>query len=115
MGIIDSLNDTSNKAFVVGETYYKKTREYYSLKVFQQLTMTTGLLLKIAVIGGLSFLALIFLSVAGVLYLGTVLGSMVHACLLAGGLFILLVWIAYVCRKQIDNKMIRTLSAKFFN
>ncbi|MGC1514668.1 MAG: hypothetical protein WA810_03775 [Maribacter sp.] len=115
MGIIDSLNDTSNKAFVVGETYYKKTREYYRLKVFQQLTMTTGLLLKIAVIGGLAFLALIFLSVAGVLYLGTVLGSMVVACLIAGGLFILLVLIAYVFRKQIDNKLIRTLSAKFFN
>ena len=79
MGIIDSLNDTSNKAVDVGETYYKKTQEYYRLKVFQQLTMTTGMLLKIAVIGGLAFLALIFLTVAGILFLGNKLEDVVPA------------------------------------
>ncbi|CAN0590876.1 unnamed protein product, partial [Ectocarpus sp. 12 AP-2014] len=51
MGVIDSLNETSNKAIDVGEVYYKKTQEYYRLKVFQQLTMTTGMLLKTAVFG----------------------------------------------------------------
>ena len=115
MGIIDSLNETSNKAIDVGEVYYKKTQEYYRLKVFQQLTMTTGMLLKMAVIGGLAFLALIFLTVAGIIYLGNILESMVGACLIAGALFIVLLIIAYIFRKKIDNMLVKKLSVKFFS
>tara|TARA_R110001592_G_scaffold148615_3_gene373660 strand:+ start:729 stop:1076 length:348 start_codon:yes stop_codon:yes gene_type:complete len=115
MGIIDSLNETSNKAIDVGEVYYKKTQEYYRLKVFQQLTMTTGMLLKIAVIGGLGFLALMFLTVAGIIYLGNILNSMVGACLIAGALFIVLLILAYVFRRKIDNMLVKKLSVKFFN
>lgn len=114
MGVIESLNETSTKAIDVGEIYYKKTIEYYKLKVFQQLSMTTGLLLKIAVIGGLGFLALIFLSVAGVLYLGNLLNDMVAACLIAGGIFVFFLIIAYVLRKKIDNILVKKLSIKFF-
>ena len=115
MGIIDSLNETSNKAIDVGEVYYKKTQEYYRLKVFQQLTMTTGMLLKIAVIGGLGFLALIFLTVAGIIYLGNILDSMVSACLIAGTLFIVLLILAYIFRRNIDNMLVKKLSVKFFS
>lgn len=115
MGIIDSLNETSNKAIDVGEVYYKKTQEYYRLKVFQQLTMTTGMLLKIAVIGGLAFLALIFLTVAGIIYLGNILESMVGACLIAGALFIVLLIVAYIFRRKIDNMLVKKLSVKFFS
>ena len=115
MGIIDSLNETSNKAIDVGEVYYKKTQEYYRLKVFQQLTMTTGMLLKMAVIGGLAFLALIFLTVAGIIYLGNILESMVAACLIAGALFIVLLIIAYIFRRKIDNMLVKKLSVKFFS
>jgi hypothetical protein len=115
MGVIDSLNETSNKAIDVGEVYYKKTQEYYRLKVFQQLTMTTGMLLKMVVIGGLGFLALIFLTVAGIIYLGNVLNSMVSACLIAGALFIVLLILAYVFRRNIDNMVVKKLSVKFFN
>jgi hypothetical protein len=115
MGIIDSLNETSNKAIDVGEVYYKKTQEYYRLKVFQQLTMTTGMLLKMAVIGGLAFLALIFLTVAGIIYLGNILESMVGACLIAGALFIVLLIVAYIFRRKIDNMLVKKLSVKFFS
>ncbi|WP_324024836.1 phage holin family protein [Maribacter sp. BPC-D8] len=115
MGVIDSLNETSNKAIDVGEVYYKKTQEYYRLKVFQQLTMTTGMLLKMAVIGGLAFLALIFITVAGVVFLANVLESMVGACLIAGALFVVLLILAYVFRGKIDNMLVKKLSVKFFN
>jgi len=115
MGIIDSLNETSNKAIDIGEVYYKKTQEYYRLKVFQQLTMTTGMLLKMAVIGGLGFLALIFLTVAGIIYLGNILESMVGACLIAGALFIVLLIVAYIFRRKIDNMLVKKLSVKFFS
>ncbi|WP_291967815.1 hypothetical protein [Maribacter sp.] len=115
MGVIDSLNETSNKAIDVGEVYYKKTQEYYRLKVFQQLTMTTGMLLKMAVMGGLAFLALMFVTVAGVVFLANVIESMVGACLIAGALFIMLLVLTYVFRSKIDSILVRKLSDKFFN
>ena len=115
MGVIDSLNETSNKAIDVGEVYYKKTQEYYRLKVFQQLTMTTGMLLKMVVMGGLAFLALMFITVAGVVFLANVIDSMVGACLIAGALFLLLLVIAYVLRSKIDSMLVKKLSHKFFN
>ncbi|WP_396632793.1 phage holin family protein [Maribacter sp. R86514] len=115
MGVIDSLNETSNKAIDVGEVYYKKTQEYYRLKVFQQLTMTTGMLLKMVVMGGLAFLALMFITVAGVVFLANVIDSMVGACLIAGALFLLLLVIAYVLRSKIDSMLVKKLSDKFFN
>ncbi|MDF4220294.1 hypothetical protein PXC01_01770 [Maribacter sp. M208] len=115
MGVIDSLNETSNKAIDVGEVYYKKTQEYYRLKVFQQLTMTTGMLLKMAVMGGLAFLALMFVTVAGVVFLANVIESMVGACLIAGALFIMLLILTYVFRSKIDSILVRKLSDKFFN
>ncbi|WP_036150679.1 phage holin family protein [Maribacter forsetii] len=115
MGIIDSLNETSDKAIDVGEVYYKKTQEYYRLKVFQQLTMTTGMLLKTAVFGGLGFMALVFITVAGVVYLAKVIDSMVGACLIAGAFFGVLLILAYVFRRKIDNLLVKKLSVKFFN
>ena len=115
MGVIDSLNETSNKAIDVGEVYYKKTQEYYRLKVFQQLTMTTGMLLKMAVMGGLAFLALMFITVSGVVFLANIIESMVGACLIAGALFLMLLVLAYVFRSKIDSMLVRKLSDKFFN
>ena len=115
MGVIESLNETSNKAIDVGEVYYKKTQEYYRLKVFQQLTMTTGMLLKMAVMGGLAFLALMFITVSGVVFLANIIESMVGACLIAGALFLVLLVLAYVFRSKIDSMLVRKLSDKFFN
>ncbi|SIQ01568.1 phage holin family protein [Maribacter ulvicola] len=115
MGVIDSLNETSNKAIDVAEVYYKKTQEYYRLKVFQQLTMTTGMLLKMAVMGGLAFLALMFITVAGVVFLANVINSLVGACLIAGALFVVFLIVAYVLRSKIDSMLVRKLSDKFFN
>ena len=68
-----------------------------------------------AVIGGLGFLALIFLTVAGIIYLGNILESMVAACLIAGALFIVLLIIAYIFRRKIDNMLVKKLSVKFFS
>ncbi len=60
MGVIDSLNETSDKAVDIGETYYRKTREYYKLKIFQQLTQTMGLFCKMILIGSFVFIGFVF-------------------------------------------------------
>ena len=46
MSVLESLNETSNKAVNLGEEYLTKTQEYYELKVFQQLTATVVMFCK---------------------------------------------------------------------
>ena len=115
MGVFDSLNNTSNKAVDISEQYYRKTQEYYKLKVFHQLASTTGMFCKMAILGSLAFLGILFLTVSGMLYLGEVLGSMTYSCLLVAGIIFLIVAILYRLRKKIDNAVVRKLSQKFFN
>ncbi len=115
MGVFESLNDTSNKAVDISEQFYRKTQEYYKLKVFHQLASTTGMFCKMAILGSLAFLGILFLTVGGTIYLGEVLGSMIYSCLLMGLLFLIIVFVLYKLRNKIDNLIVRKLSSKFFN
>lgn len=114
MSILESLNQTSNKAVDVGEQYYKKTQEYYKLKVFQQLAMFMGRFCKIALIGGLFFISLIITAVAGILALGKLMENTILACLCIGLVFLILGSLVYRLRTKIDDFIVKKLSKDFF-
>lgn len=115
MNIIDSLNQTSDKAFDVGEEYYKKTQEYYKLKIFQQLTSSIGMFCKVAAIGSILFIALTVLVVAGIIALGAYLESMVLSCLVIAGVLLLVGMLTYRYRRRIDTMVIQKISKQFFD
>ncbi|MBQ4820540.1 hypothetical protein [Aquimarina sp. MMG016] len=115
MGVIDALNETSNKAYDSGETYIKTSQEYYKLKAFQQLARAFSFLSKLAIIGGLLFLGLIFLTVAGAIWLGQTIGSTSLACLLMSVMLFICTIIGYLLRKQIDKNIIKKMSKEFFD
>jgi hypothetical protein len=115
MSVIQSLNETSNKAVDAGEQFYTKTQEYYKLKVFHQIATTTGMFCKMAILGSLAFLGLLFLTVAGTIYLSELLASTILACLLIGSIFFIVVAILYKIRRKIDNVVVKKMSLKFFN
>ncbi|MDC6389024.1 hypothetical protein PP182_10055 [Maribacter sp. PR1] len=115
MGVFESLNNTSNKAVDISEQFYRKTQEYYRLKVFHQLASTTGMFSKLFILGSLAFLGLLFLTIGGTLYLAEVLNSLIYAFLLVGGIFFLIVLILWRLRKNIDNAIVKKMSQKFFN
>lgn len=115
MGVFNAINDATEKAISSGETYVKTTQEYFKLKVFQQVTLSFSYLSKMAIIGGLMFLGLVFLTVSGALYLGEILNSLPLACLLMALLLFALALIAYYLRGKLDRKIIRKISSKFFD
>ncbi|MEO9892777.1 hypothetical protein [Aurantibacter sp.] len=115
MGIIKSLNHTSDKAIDISENYYQKTQEYYKLKIFQQLTQTIGLFCKTALIGSLIFLGIIFLAVSGTLALSNLLNNPIAACLIIAGLIFLLAYVVYYLRARIDAYIIKSSSKTFFD
>ena len=115
MGVIKSLNQTSDKAVDIGETYYRKTLEYYKLKIFQQLTQTIGLFCKLMLIGSLTFLGIIFLSVSGTIALSNLLNNTILACLIIGAVLFCFALIIYVLRSKIDTYIITKSSENFFD
>jgi len=115
MSIFESLNQTSDKAIDVGEAYYKKTQEYYKLKVFQQLAVTMGMFCKIVLIGSFLFLGLILTAVALTLALGEWIGNMVFACLIIAIVLYLIGAIIYKLRRKIDAVIVQKISKQFFD
>lgn len=115
MAVIDTINNAADKAVNVGEDYVKSTREYYTLKVFQQVSYSFSTLYKLVIIGSFLLLGMVFLTISGALYLGKQLGSMPLGCLIVGGALFLIAGIIYLFRKFIDKAVIRKLGDKFFD
>ncbi|TPN84440.1 hypothetical protein [Aquimarina algicola] len=115
MGVLKAIQETSDKALNSGEAYIKVSQEYYRLKAFQQLARAFSFLSKLAVIGGLFFLALIFLTVSTAIWLGELIGSVSLACMLISTGLFLCTLLLYFTRKQIDKIIIRKMSKEFFD
>lgn len=115
MNIFESINESTTNVVKSGENYIKCTEEYYKLKVFQQLSLSFSILIKLALLGGLLFLGLIFLAISGAITLGNYLGSIPLGILIVGLIMILFALIAYALRKQIDKTLIRKFSKSFFD
>jgi hypothetical protein len=115
MSVFESVNETARKATKTGENYLKASREYYQLKIFQQLAVQFSAFCKISIIGGILFLALVFLATAGAIALGNYLDSPALGCLFIGAILLLFSLIAFWNRKAIDAKVIKILSVTFFD
>lgn len=115
MNLFESINESTKKAAQSGENYLKNSEEYFKLKIFQQLSLSYSLLIKLSIIGGLIFLGVVFLAVAGTISLGEWLGSIVFGVILVGVILLLLAMIAYLFRKKIDKIIIKKMSKSYFD
>lgn len=110
-----NLFESTKMGVKSGENYLKNSEEYFKLKIFQQLSMSFSLLVKLCIIGGLIFLGVVFIAVAGTIALGNWIGSMVFGVILVGVILLLLAMIAYLLRKKIDKKIIKKMSKSYFD
>ena len=115
MTIFESLNKTTDKATEKAEKYIKTTQEYVMLKVFQQITLSLSLVVKLAIIGGLVMLSTVFIAVSSAIAIGEALGNMALGYLIIGVVFLLIAVIVYYIRHLIDGKIITSVSDKFFD
>ena len=115
MGVFDSISEVSDKAQDSGERYAKASKAYYKLKVFKVITKSSSKLTKILVIGGLFFLASLFILIAGTIWLANTLQNFSLAFLIVGSILLIIGVIAYLIRKSIDRLIIRKVSEDFFD
>ena len=114
MTVFESLNKTTDKATDTAERYVKTSKEYFKLKVFQQLTLTLGLITKFAIVGGLIAFSLVFMGISGALAIGDELDSLPLGFLMIGVLFLILSLIVFLLKNAINSKIIKTIGDKYF-
>ena len=115
MSLFKSLDNSSAKARNIGEKYVKASHQYLRLKIFQQLTLSLSLIIKIFAIGSFVFLAFMFLAITAAIAIGNALESLTMGCLIVAIIFILLALLIYYLRKAIERIVIKTISIKFFD
>ena len=115
MTIFESLNNTTDKAVDSAEKYLQTSRAYLRLKVFQQITLSLSLVVKMAIIGVFVMLAVIFTAVSAALAIGKALDNISLGYLIVGACFLLLALVIYYLRKHIERKLIAIMSEKYFD
>ncbi|MCF1192082.1 hypothetical protein LRR18_10850 [Mangrovimonas sp. AS39] len=113
--VFESISENSSKATDLGEKYIKNTQDYIKLKVFQQLTISISMVVKMFIVGSLCFVGSLFLAAAAAWSIGKLLGSLALGCLVVAFLFFILGLIAYQFRQKINSVVITKMSEKFFN
>lgn len=105
--ITDSINQTGDKI----QEYLESTAEYYKLRLFKSAMQFSTSLVNMLVIGFISFLFLIFISIGGALYLSSVIGNPFSGFLIVGGIYLLFLLLVLIFGKGfIEKKMLLKFS-----
>lgn len=115
MSIIRALDNTTSKAASSGKNYAKSTRNYYELKIFQQISLFSSYALKLVILGSMCALGLIFLAISAAFALGTYLDNFALGYFYVAICFFILMIFVYLGRKGIDKFLIKKLSKTYFD
>ncbi|MGC1204494.1 MAG: hypothetical protein WA839_06370 [Flavobacteriaceae bacterium] len=115
MGLIDSISATNDKASDAGERYLKTSYKYYKLKIFQQLSISVSMVFKALIIGSLVIMFILLLAISLALFIGETINNYPLGFLIVSIIFLVLSVIAYYLKGEVDKRIIKELSKKFFN
>lgn len=115
MSLFESINNSSDSAADIGKKYVTNSLSYIKLKTFFITALSISTVTKIVLVGGIITIGILFLSIALAITLGDYFESLSLGCLSVGLLYLFIGLIVYLLRSIIDKKVIKSLSAKFFN
>lgn len=95
-----------------GRLYLEQQKDYLQLEVAERLAKTTSQLVTLAVIAFFAFMVVIFLSLAGGLYLGAVLNSYPIGFLIITALYALTAVLVFYFKKSLVTNPILTIILK---
>lgn len=105
--LIDNLNRVIQKV----EDYGTSTAEYYKLRLFRSAMKFSTALVNMLVLGFISFLFLIFISIGLALYLSSVIGNPFAGFLIVGSLYLVILLLTLFLGKAfIEKKMLLKFS-----
>lgn len=96
-------------------SYLENSEEYIKLKVFKVSMRTITAAAQLLLVGAISLLALLLLSLAASFGIGQVLGSTSKGFLIVGLFYVLLGIICYVLRNKLNRPLLRKFSKYYFD
>jgi len=108
----DNIEDIQENA----KGYMESTIAYYKLWGFKVAMKSTTLALKFILIAICLMIVLLFVSVAGALAIGNMLGSYVYGFLIMAGVYLVLALLLFMVKdKIVEGPILEKFSEIFFN
>ena len=105
------LNDTQEAA----REYLESSVEYYKLRTFKFLMRAIIALTVVLFLGTLGSLALLFISLAACIVIGSHLENYTYGFLIVGCFYLAIGLIGYAFRKKLDSRVLRNFSKFYFD
>ncbi|SNR14956.1 hypothetical protein [Tenacibaculum jejuense] len=115
MSVFESLDTTSEKAVDKAEEFLKYSKKYYELKIFQILTSSISLIFRFAIVGVFLLISLIFMAAFASSAIGSYFNNDTLGYITVALIFILFAFLGYLTKDLIENKVIQSLSKKYFD
>lgn len=92
-----------------------KSFDYYRLKLFAFLAGSLSWLSRLAIMGILFTIALLFVTIGLALHLSEQLDSPLLGFFIVGAFFLLLMGVFYAFKQKIEDKLVQRLSKEYFD
>lgn len=109
------LQEPLLKAVGEVQNYVESSTDYLRLQMFRTLMRLLTSLAKSVVVGVLAFLSLLFLSLAVALALGSWLQDDLLAFVCVGVFYLLAGGVAYLMRRRIERRILRSFSDLYYD
>lgn len=111
----DEVKENFSEAEATARSYIDSSREFYKLKGFKILMKAVMVFVKIASVGIMLILALLFLSISAAFWIGAELESTYQGFLIVGGTYLLFGLIIYLLRHSLRKPLLQKFSEFYFD
>src|SRR6056297_700944 len=88
-------------------SYVKNSLDFYRLQSFRSMMKGITMATKALLIGGVAFIALLFLSLSAAFWFGTMLDNTAEGFLIVGGIYVLVGIIFFIIRRKIEKPLLK--------
>ena len=111
----EELKESFAEAEASARSYLESSRQFYKLKGFKVLMKVVVVFAKIASVGIMLIMALLFLSIAASFWIGDELESTSQGFLIVGLFYVLMGIIIYLLRHKLRKPLLKKFSEFYFD
>lgn len=111
----DDIKENFSEAEATTRSYIESSREFYKLKGFKVLMKGVMVFVKIASVGIMLILALLFLSISAAFWIGNELENTYQGFLIVGGFYLLVGLMIYLLRHGLRKPLLKKFSEFYFD
>ncbi len=111
----EEVKENLSEAEATARSYIESSREFYKLKGFRVLMKGVMVFVKIASVGIMLMMALLFLSISAAFWIGTELEKTSYGFLIVGGFYLFVGLLIYIFRHSLRKPLLKKFSEFYFD